>query len=111
MLGFSALAEVALAAVLLEGSPSNVNTDIEQRGGLVVAQTSQTLFPISRRWLEGVLAAEERRRGYWDELPTLIKLRIQLEEFEAERAELRDFSNHIWAQRRAAELNHLITDT
>ena len=57
------------------------------------------------------MAAKARRQAQWDDLPTLIKLRIQLEEFTAEKAELLDFSNSGWAQHRMAELNALIADT
>jgi len=66
---------------------------------------------MTRKRYAEVMAAEARRRASWDAVPTLIKLRIQLDEFSAERDELRDFSNHIWAQRRSEELTDLIART
>src|SRR5262249_24695971 len=85
---------------------------VEERGSRIVAQTSKTpLYPKSWRELERAMAAKAKRERAWHRLPTLIKLRIRLEEFTAEKAELLDFSTSAWAQRRTAELNRLIADT
>ena len=107
MLAFTALAEVGLA----EDTPP-LQEDVAQEGSRIVAQTSATpLVQLTRRRHAEIMAAAEARQRNWDELPTLIKLRIQMEEFSAERAELLDFSNLGWAQHRMVELTALIVDT
>src|SRR5262249_51154940 len=84
----------------------------DQRGSRIVAQTSKTpLYPKSWRELERAMAAKAKRERAWEGLPELIKLRLQLEGFTAEKAELLDFSNSAWAQNRMAELTDLIKDT
>jgi hypothetical protein len=84
----------------------------EERGSEIVRQTSRTpLYPKAWRELERAMASKARRERQWDELPELIKLRLQLEQFQTERAEVLDFSGSGWAQHRMAELIHLIADT
>jgi hypothetical protein len=83
-----------------------------QPGSEIVAQTSRTpLYPKAWRELERAMAAKARRERSWDELPELIKLRLQLEQFQTEKAELLDFSGSGWAQHRITELTALIGDT
>ena len=94
MLGFGALAEVALAEDPQEELPLT-NLDIDQRYGRIVAQTSATpLVPMTRKRFDQIMAAEARGRAGYQAIPTLIKLRMDQDRFSAERDELTDFSNH-----------------
>jgi len=106
------MAFVAFQPNAFQNNAFQIGTADSEPGARIVPQTSKTfLYPKSWRELERDMAAEARRERQWDELPELIKLRIQLEEFTTEKAELLDFSNSAWAQHRMAELTHLIADT
>jgi len=109
MLGFGALAEDALAEI--PGDQGPVPTPGIGAGSKIVAQTSATpIIPLTRRRYDEIIAAQARRQANWDELPTLIKLKIQAREFADEYNDLRDFSNLAWAQQRRSELSDLIKD-
>jgi hypothetical protein len=87
-----------------------IETTNPDPGGTIVAHRTR-LCPKSWREIECELAAKAERERAWDELPALIKLRIQLEQFIDEYGECLDFSNSYWAQHRMAELTELIVDT
>jgi hypothetical protein len=87
-MGFS----TAFQASAFQRNAFQIETTNPDPGGTIVAQRTR-LCPKSWREIECEMVAKAERERAWDELPTLTKLRIQLEQFTEEYAELLDFSN------------------